>query len=162
MLISILLITMGIILIVALEGFFSTLFAFSVIIIVALTLIEKLDPPKWIVVMSLSSIFLDIVLHRCLGITLLSISLSLLILKILFLVMPKQQLILSYIPHLFSVILFYIVIEIFSPLLLDGVLGYFNIEIFIGIVIKSLISTVLIFLISILMDRIKTEKMISI
>ncbi|MCD4811549.1 hypothetical protein K8R14_03025 [bacterium] len=162
MLISILVITMGIILCIALESFLSTLFSFSVIIIVALILVEKWDTSKWIVVISLSSIFVDVILHRCLGITLLSISLSILVLNILFLVMPKKQLILSYIPYFFALLLFYIIIQIFSPLLLDGILGYFSLEIFIQSVIKSLVSTLLIFLINILTDRIRTEKIISI
>ncbi len=153
---------MGIILCIALESFLSTLFSFSVIIIVALILVEKWDTSKWIVVISLSSIFVDVILHRCLGITLLSISLSILVLNILFLVMPKKQLILSYIPYFFALLLFYIIIQIFSPLLLDGILGYFSLEIFIQSVIKSLVSTLLIFLINILTDRIRTEKIISI
>lgn len=162
MLINILVITMGIILCIALESFLSTLFTFSIIIIVALILVEKWDTSKWIVVISLGSIFVDVILHRCLGITLLSISLSVFVLNILFLVMPKKQLILSYTPYFFAVLLFYIIIQIFSPLLLDGVLGYFNIEILLQSVVKALVSTFLIFLINILTDRIRTEKIISI
>ena len=162
MLINTLMITIGIIIAIALEGFFSTLFSFSVIIIIALILVEKWNVSKWVVVISLASIFVDIVLHRCLGITLLSISLSVLILNILFLVMPKKQLILSYLPYFFSTLFFYIILQIFSPLLLDGVIGHFDIEILIQAVIKSVFSSIIIFLINNLIDRLRIEKNISI
>lgn len=147
-------------LLLALESFFSTLCAFSIIIIISLILVERWDWKKWSIVIFLTTISIDIILHKCLGVTLLSISLSVLTLYFLFFIIPKKQIFLSYIPYFVAVLLFYILLRVFSPLLVDGVLGVFNFHILLSCLFKSLISTIIIFMVNVLIDRFRTEKRI--
>ncbi|HCC67713.1 TPA: hypothetical protein DEP90_00655 [Patescibacteria group bacterium] len=155
-------IIIGIVILLAFESFFSTLCAFSVAIIIALTLLEKWDWKKWSIVVFFTSIFIDIILYRSLGVTLLSISLSVLTLYTLFLVIPKKQILLSYIPYFLSVLLFYILLWVLSSFLEDGVFEVFSFQVFLNYLFKSLLSTILIFVVNILNSRFRTEKRISI
>lgn len=158
MLISLLLETIGILFVLILESFFFSLFSFSVVILFALLLINKLEWKQWVVLISLTAVFVDVILLRSIGTTLLFISVSSLVLYLLFLVMPEKQPLLSYIPYFLSIFLFYILLNFFSPFFYDGVIGEISWIKVINFLINSLISTFLIFIFNMLINRFRVKK----
>lgn len=158
MLINILLETIGVLVILSLESFFFTLFSFSVLIVISLLLIDKIAWKKWLLLIFFLSLFVDVILLRGIGTTLLLVSISTLLLYLLFLLIPQKQAIFTYIPYFLSIITFYILLHLFSPFFSDGILGVISWNDLILYILKSIISTLLIFLFNILIDRFRVKK----
>ncbi len=157
MLISIILTILGIFLTLTLESFSIVLLNTSLVVIILLILSQTLDWKRWIVVATVICIFVDIVLHRTLGFTLLSVSLSTTVLYLLFTIMPQKEVLLSHLPYFVSILIYYILIVVFSSFVQDGVLGQLTWSILGNIVIKSVLSTLVIFGINLLIDRFRTD-----
>lgn len=161
MMINIFLIILGVFLAIAFESFFSALFSFSVIIVMLLILIDKWNWKKWLLIGAIVTILVDIVLHRPIGITLLTVSVSTLILYLLFLIIPKKQIILSYIPYFFAVMIFYILIDLVTPFVQDGVWGVLTWIGILGDMVRSTISILLIFLINTVVNNFRSNQDLS-
>lgn len=146
MVIKALVIIVGLFLLLFFESFFSTLFSFSVLILLLLILIDKWNWKNWSVVAVITTLITDILLHRPLGITLLVVAISLTVLYLFFLVMPKKQIILSYIPYFFSAFLFYWLLSLLTPLFQDGVWGVLTWSAILGYAMRAIVTVVLIFL----------------
>ena len=162
MLIEILITILGIFTILTLESFLTTLISFSILIVIVLVFLNRWEWKKWCTIVFLLTFLIDILLHRGMGITLMAVSLSAFLLYILFLLVPKKQVLLSYIPYFFAVLIFYIIVQLFSPVLLDGVWGIFSWNILFSFLLRSFVSTLLIFFAEILIDRFRTDRGISI
>ena len=158
MLIKILITILGVFFLLAFESFFMTLFSFSIFIIITFILIDKVDWKKWIILITLVSLLIDIMIHRNLGVTLLTVSLSTASLYLLFIIIPRKKIILSYIPYFLSIFLFYILITALSPLVQSGVFGILTWRILLFSVIKSFISALLIWGINIFLDNFRSNK----
>jgi hypothetical protein len=141
-----------------LESTTLVLFNFSVFIVLALSLINRIDSRKWLITISLFTILLDIITHRSIGVTLLILCISCILLNFLFLVIPKAHDILSLLPYFISILVFYILITLFSPLISQGVIGHFDLDILFAIIIKSLISTLLIYIFNTLFTKFRGSK----
>jgi hypothetical protein len=137
-----------------------TLFSFSVFIIVVLILIGRIDWKKWSIFILLISFLVDILLHRGIGVTLLSLSLSTGVLYFLFMLVPKKAVVFSYIPYFISIFIFYISISLLNPLVQSGIIGSLTWGMVLGYFIKSLISALIIWGVSILMDNFRSDNKI--
>ncbi len=158
MLIKVLLTIVGLLFLIVLESFFNTLFSFSIIVMALLFLIDKIDWRRWVIIAALSTVLIDILLLRPMGVTMLVLAIISLLLYILFLIVPKKEVILSYIPYLFAIWLYYILLDLSVPYLQDGVWGTISWEsIFVDMVI-SIISTVIIFLINLLVSNFRSKE----
>jgi phage-related holin len=80
------------------------------------------------------------------------------LLYVLFLIIPKKQIILSYIPYFLSTFSFYLLITLLSPLIQDGVWGTLSMELILFGIIKSLVTTALIFLINKVIDNFRSNE----
>jgi hypothetical protein len=158
MLLNLLIITLGLFFLVVFESFFITLGAFSVLIVVLLLLIDKWDWKKWMIFAFLSTLLVDIVLLRALGTSLLIVSVSSLVLYLIFLVMPKKQIILSYIPYFFAILIFYILIDLVSPFIQERVWGVISWSTVLGCIIKSIVSTAIIFAANMIIDNFRSNE----
>ena len=156
--IKILITIIGVLLLLSFESFFITLFSFSIFIILIFILVDKIDWKKWVFLTVLISLLIDIMLHRSLGVTLLTVSISTSSLYLLFIVMPKKRIALSYIPYFLSIFLFYILIIVLTPLIQSGVLGVLTWQILLSSMIKSFVSTLLIWGINGIMDNFRSNK----
>lgn len=157
MLINILITIVGLLFLITLESFFVNLFSFSILIIVLLVLIDKFDWKKWIVLATLATVLVDILFLRATGVTLLVTTFSTVILYILFLLMPKKQVALSYIPYFFAFTNFYILLDLLGPFLQDGVWGGLTGGELLMNVVRSIISTAIIFLVNITIDNFRAH-----
>jgi hypothetical protein len=162
MLINIFFIFLGLLLTIAFESFSITLFSFSIAIIAIFVLIDKWDWRKWLVVVFIITVLLDVVLHRPVGITMLITTVTSLVLNLLFLVMPKKEIILSYIQYFFAIFTFYLLLDLFVPFLQDSVWGVLTWTELLSHVIKSVISVLLIFLINTTADNFRSNSDLSI
>lgn len=158
MIIDVLIMILGVLFLMAFESFFITLFSFSILYLVFFILIDRLGWKKWLLFAIISTTLTDMLLHRPLGITLLSISVSLALLYVLFLIIPKKQIILSYIPYFLATFSFYLLISLLSPLIQDGVWGTLSMELILFGIIKSLVTTALIFLINKVIDNFRSNE----
>ena len=161
MIINILVVILGSFFILSFEGFFTTLLSFSLFIIIALILFDKIDWRKWVVFVSLISFLIDILLHRGLGVTLLSISISTGFLYLLFMLIPKKEVFLSYIPYFVSIFIYYICITLLNSLVQSGILGSLTWNLALGYFIKSIISGVIIWGITVFMNNFRSDNRIS-
>jgi hypothetical protein len=160
MLLNILIIILGLFLLVAFESFFVTLASFSVLIILLLLLIDKWEWKRWAVFAFLSALLIDVVLHRTIGISLLTVSISTLVLYLMFLIVPKKEVILSYIPYFFAIFVFYILINLVGPFVQESVWGVISLSNILGYIVKAVISTSLIFLINTVIDNFRSNDQI--
>ncbi|MDD3474648.1 MAG: hypothetical protein PHP08_01945 [Candidatus Dojkabacteria bacterium] len=119
---------------------------------------DKIDWRKWIVIIAILSILMDIMLHRALGVTLLSISISVVSLYLLFILMPRKKFVLSYLPYFLSIFVFYILLSLLNPLIQNGSFEVLTWGFIIFSIIKSLISAILIWVINIIMDNFRSNK----
>lgn len=158
MLIKVLLTIIGLLFLIVLESFFNTLFSFSIIVMALLFLIDKIEWRRWILVAALSTVLIDILLLRPMGVTMLVLAIISLLLYILFLIVPKKEVILSYIPYLFAIWLFYILLDLSVPYLQDGVWGTISWESVLVDMVKSIISTVIIYLINLLVSNFRSKE----
>lgn len=158
MLLNLLITILGLFFLVAFESFSITLGSFSILIIVLLLLIDKWDWKRWAIFASLSTLLVDIVLHRTLGTSLLFVSISSFLLYLIFLVMPKKKIILSYIPYFFAIITFYILIDLASSFIQERVWGVISWNIVLGYIVTSIISTVLIFAANMIVDNFRSDE----
>jgi hypothetical protein len=142
----------------AFESFFVTLFSFSILVLVLFILIDKLNWKEWLLFAVLSTSLTDILLHRPVGVTLLAISISLALLYTLFLIVPKKQILLSYIPYFFSIFLFYLLISIISPLAQDGIWGTLSLQSILVNIVKSIVATILLFVIDKIIDNFRSNE----
>lgn len=157
MLINILITIVGLFALIALESFFINLFSFSVLIIVLLVLIDKLDWKYWVLIATLATVLVDILLLKAIGVTLLVTTVSTVILYILFLLMPKKQVALSYIPYFFAFLNYYVLLDLVAPFLQDGVWGSLTSSGILYDVVRSIISTAIIFLVNIIIDNFRAQ-----
>jgi hypothetical protein len=157
MLIKILLIIIGIFLLLVFESFFNSLFSFSILVVILLILIDKMDWKKWSIFALVTTIMIDIILLRSIGLTLLLLSIVITILYLLFLLVPKKQVILSYLPYLFAIFIFYILLDLLSSFVQDGVWGTLTWESVLKDMVRSTISTVIIFLINLVIDNFRAR-----
>lgn len=157
MLIKILVTVVGLFLLISLESFFATLLSFSIFIIVLLILIDKLNWKQWVLLSFLATVIVDILLHRVIGVTLLVTALSAALLYSLFFLIPKKEVFLSYVPYFFSILLFYILLDLIAPFVQDRIWGTLTGMSILGDVIRSALSTVLIFIINLLVDNFRAK-----
>lgn len=158
MLIKVLITILGIFFLLAFESFFMTLFSFSILIVITFVLIDRIDWRKWVVIITIMSLLIDILIHRSLGVTLLSVSISTAILYLLFILIPRKKLILSYIPYLISTFIFYIFSTVIGSLVQSGVFGVLTWQMLLSFLVKAIISAVLIFGINTVMDNFRSNK----
>lgn len=157
MLINILVIIIGLFLLIALESFFSTLFSFSILVIVLLLMIDKMSWKKWVILSVLSTILIDILLLRSIGTTLLIVAIISAFLYLLFLLMPKKEALFSYLPYFFAVFLFYILLDLLTPFVQDGVWGILTWQSVLKDMVRTTISTVIIFLTNLVIDNFRAK-----
>lgn len=158
MIINILITILSLFFLMAFESFFVTLFSFSILVLVLFILIDKLNWKEWLLFAVLSTSLTDILLHRPVGVTLLAISISLALLYTLFLIVPKKQILLSYIPYFFSIFLFYLLISIISPLAQDGIWGTLSLQSILVNIVKSIVATILLFVIDKIIDNFRSNE----
>lgn len=158
MIVKALVIIVGLFLLLFVEGFFSTLFSFSILILLLLILMDRWNWKNWSVFAVISTLVTDILLHRPVGITLLVVSISLTVLYLLFLIMPKKQVVLSYIPYFFAVFLYYLLLTLLTPLLQDGVWGVLSWIGIVGYVVRAIVTVILIFLSSKVIDNFRSNE----
>jgi hypothetical protein len=127
-------------------------------IIAILVLRDKINWQKLSIGIFFLTILLDILLHRVIGVSLLVISISCALLVLLFLIMPKKQVILSYIPYFFAIFIFYLLMDLISPFVQDTVWGIVTIRGVIGYLIKSLISTLLVFAVNTIISNFRSKE----
>jgi hypothetical protein len=72
--------------------------------------------------------------------------------------MPKKQIVLSYIPYLFAILIFYVLSHLVYPFLQEGVWGVLTWSEFLVIVIRSIVSVALIFLINTVISNFRSNK----
>jgi hypothetical protein len=72
--------------------------------------------------------------------------------------MPKKQVILSYIPYFFAIFIFYLLMDLISPFVQDTVWGIVTIRGVIGYLIKSLISTLLVFAVNTIISNFRSKE----
>lgn len=158
MVIDILITIFSLVVILFLESTTLVLLNFSIVIILALSLMYKMDWRRWLITVSIFAVLLDIVTHQSLGVTLLAISISSISLHLLFSLIPKAHDLLSLLPYFASILIFYIFITLFPNLFSQGTLGYLNFNIFLTIVLKSLISTVFVYIFNTLFTKFRGSK----
>lgn len=158
MLIKVLITVVGLFFLIVLEGFLNTLFSFSILIIALLLLIDKMDWKRWVFIASLSTVLIDILLLRPIGVTLLVLGIISIPLHTLFLIVPKKEVILSYIPYLFAIWLYYILLDLSVPYLQDRVWGTISWESILVDMVISIISTIIIFLINVLVSNFRSKE----
>jgi hypothetical protein len=158
MLIKVLITVVGLFFLIVLESFFNTLFSFSILIIALLLLIDKIDWKRWVLIASLSTVLIDILLLRPMGVTLLVLGVISVLLYTLFLIVPKKEVILSYIPYLFAIWLYYILLDLAVPYLQDRVWGTLSWESILVDMVISIISTITIFLINLLVNNFRSKE----
>jgi len=161
MLINILITMFGLFLVIAFESFFVTLISFSIMIPVVFMLMDKMEWKKWLVLTSVCTFLIDILLHRSVGITLLSVSVSSSVLYLLFLIVPKKQLIVSYIPYFFSILIFYILLDLLSPLVQDSVWGTLTWIGLLGDALRSVVATVLVSIVNTVISNFRSKDQFS-
>jgi hypothetical protein len=150
-------ITIGLFLLIALESFFTSLFSFSILIIVLLILIDKMSWKKWTLLAFFSTALIDVLLLRSAGLTLLLLAVVSALLYLLFLLMPKKEVILSYLPYFFAIFSFYILLDLIAPLIQDSAWGTLTWMSVLKDMIRSIISTVVIFVISLIIDNFRSK-----
>jgi hypothetical protein len=158
MAINILITVVGIFLTITVESFFVSLLSFSVAVIVFLVLINKVNWKYWILITLFLTIFIDIILHRPLGITMLVTSVTVAILNLLFLVIPQKENLLSYLPYLFSVFIYYLLLVLLPTFFQDGVWGEISLRIVLISLVKSTITLFLIYAINILTSNFRANR----
>jgi len=158
MFIKVLVTVVGLFFLIVLESFFNTLFSFSILIIALLLLIDKMDWKRWVFIASLSTVLIDILLLRPMGVTLLVLGIIFVLLYTLFLIVPKKEVVLSYIPYLFAIWLYYILLDLSVPYLQDGVWGTLSWESILVDMVISIISTITIFLINLLVSNFRSKE----
>jgi hypothetical protein len=158
MAINILITVVGIFLTITLESFFISLLSFSITVIVFLVLLNKVNWKYWMLITIILTIFIDIILHRPLGITMFVTSLIVGILNLLFLVVPQKQNLISYIPHLFSVFIYYILLVLLPTFFEDRVWGDLSLRIVLLSLVKSIITVILIYIINILSSNFRANR----
>lgn len=158
MLIKILIAILGLFFILAFESFFTSLFSFSVFIVVTLLLVDKLDWKKWTIFTVIAALLIDVLMHRVIGVTLLVTSISTLLLYAIFLVMPKKKIILSYLPYFLSLFVFYILLIWVSPFVQDRVWGVVTWQEVLFSVIKSLLSILVVFVANKVIDNFRSDR----
>lgn len=158
MLSKILIIFFGLLTIATLESFFMTLFTFSLMIMVLLVLIDKIEWKIWVIITFFLTLFVDVLFHRALGLSMMAVSVSISILYLLFLVMPKKDNILSHIPYFLSTAVFYILIDLLAPFLQDRVWGVITADTLLSVLIRAVVSTLVIFVINILISNFRSNR----
>jgi len=158
MAINILITVVGIFLTITLESFFISLLSFSIIIIVLLVLLNKINWKYWIIITVFLTLFIDIILHRPVGITMLVTSLSVGILNLLFLIVPQKDNLLSYIPHFFSVFIYYFLLVLLPTFFQDRVWGVVSVRIVLLSLLKSLITAIIIYAINIISSNFRANR----
>jgi hypothetical protein len=158
MTINILVTILGLFFLMAFESLFVTLFSFSILVLILFILIDKLNWKEWLLFAVLSTVLTDILLHRSVGVTLLAISISLALLYTLFLMVPKKQIVLSYIPYFFSIFSFYLLISLISPFVQDGIWGTLTLQSILISIVKSIVATILLFVINKVIDNFRSDE----
>lgn len=153
MLLNTLFTILGIFILISFESFFVTLASFSILIIVIFFLLDKWDWKKWILFVILTTILIDVTLHRMIGVTIFAVAISSLILYLMFLIMPKKEVLLSYLPYFIAILIYYLLVRLVGPFVQDRVWGVITWNMVIGDLVKSLLSTVMIFIINVIFDN---------
>ena len=141
-----------------LETFLSALGGLSIVSILMLFVFKKLDWKLILIFGSLLSISLDVVNHYVLGTSILLFGIALLIYYLFTLIFPEQNNILGLLPYFVSFVFYYLLKILLPHLLLYGSIGAFQGSDIFGILIKSVISSALIFLFSILYNTFRGDK----
>jgi hypothetical protein len=157
MLINILLTIVGIFLLISFEGFITSLFSFSVVFVALLFLLDKVRWEIWLILAFIVTLFVDIMLQRALGTTLLVTSVSSTVLYLLFLIIPQKQVVLSYIPYLISTLLFYILLDLFTPFLQDRVWGILTWQGLLHDLIRSIAGVGIIFVVNTVISNFRSH-----
>jgi hypothetical protein len=157
MLINILLTIVGIFLLISFEGFLTSLFSFSAVFVALLFLLDKVRWEIWLILAFVVTLFVDILLQRALGTTLLVTSVSSTVLYLLFLIIPQKQVILSYIPYLISTLLFYILLDLFTPFLQDRVWGTLTWQGLLHDLTRSVVTVGIIFVVNTVISNFRSH-----
>lgn len=152
---KILYIAVGLFLLIFLESFFSSVFAFKIIFLVFLFAYKKVDWKELFAVTSVMSLVMDVVMHYKLGTNLLLFVIPLGLFSLFTLFSSVEDGIGAYIVRFFSIFLYYILSLLLPPLLLIGALGDINGRSVLYSFIASLISVLLLFLINYMIGGIR-------
>jgi hypothetical protein len=71
----------------------------------------------------------------------------------MFLIMPKKEVLLSYLPYFIAILIYYLLVRLVGPFVQDRVWGVITWNMVIGDLVKSLLSTVMIFIINVIFDN---------
>ena len=145
----------------SLESFLSVFGGFSMIVILTLFLFKKVD---WKVILTfgvLLAICLDVANHYVLGTNLLLLGAAVLFFYLFTLIFPEQNNLLGLVPFLFSFVVYYLMKLSAPSLLLFGTLGSIQGPDIWGIIIMSVLSSVLIYALSALYELFRGNKVSS-
>lgn len=138
--IEILLGTLGIFSVIFLEHFFLELFTFSMLILLAVNMWNRVGSRFYILMISILSLGLDVTMHQPFGLHLLVLGISLSILSILGSLLPSDRSFGRYISLFFVFLVYYISDILLLSLLQDGILPVITVKISLQVLFSCLVS----------------------
>ncbi|HPQ78934.1 MAG TPA: hypothetical protein PLG47_00555 [Candidatus Dojkabacteria bacterium] len=126
------------------ENMFLVLFNFNLLFVLFLLFRRKINITILIPLTILISVIIDVVLHNRLGTTLLLLLLPSIFLYLLSFLSQVEEGLSLYISSFFAALLFYASKCLLTPFLLSHTWGFCNGEMLLGIVLKALITTALV------------------
>ncbi len=155
--IKILLLTISFFLLLLLESFFLRVFSFSLFIIITISIWKKVDNLIFYPFITLFGVILDTVTHTPLGMHTLVIAILLLFIDLLWFFVPRDGKF-GYTPVFLFVFAYYVLIQIGSSLLEDGMFPSILLSSWINMIVKSLFSVLLYFIMYRFIKLIRDDK----
>jgi hypothetical protein len=145
----------------SLELFVAVFGGFSLVVIFLLFFFKKLDWKKILIFGLILSVCLDVVNHYVLGTNLLLLGSSVLFFYLSTLVFPEQKNLLGLFPYIFSFLVYYLMKQVVPHFMLFGSFGGVQGPDVWKIFLMSVISSGLVFLLDVLYDLFRSNKVSS-
>ncbi len=152
-----LLLIITIILIIPLENFFSSLGLFSLWVVVALALFNKIDWKINLPIFLISSLILDVTMHVGLGSHILFLGVTYGAYFIVNLFIPKDNIFLNSLTYLFPFLIFYTLMKYLLPFFSSGIFNSFELTDILPLLSRTVLSVIICMILENLIENFRDE-----